>query len=237
MVAWNDALPSDADRARLLLPLIPVLVGTRGSKALKTRRANMAADWYIRVQTPAWLRLAGLTTQAEALEAFPEIIDFSAVPSLKPTLGAIRQDAAAAWDAARAAAGDAARAAARDAAWAAAWDAARAAAGDAAGAAAWDAARAAAGDAARAAARAARDAAGDAARAAAGDAARAAARAARAAARAAGDAAGAAAWDAARAAAGDAARDALAPTLTALQISAVDLVKRMCALTDKAKGR
>jgi hypothetical protein len=131
MVAWNDALPSDADRARLLLPLIPVLVGTRGSKALKTRRANMAADWYIRVQTPAWLRLAGLTTQAEALEAFPEIIDFSAVPSLKPTLDAIRQDAAAAWDAAW------------DAARAAAWDAARAAAWDAAGAAAWDAAGAA----------------------------------------------------------------------------------------------
>jgi hypothetical protein len=167
----------------------------------------MAADWYIRVQTPAWLRLAGLTTQAEALEAFPEIIDFSAVPSLKPTLDAIRQDAAAAWDAAW----DAARAAAWDAARAAAWDAA----GAAARAAAWDAAGAAAGaaawDAARAAARAAAwDAAWDAAR--------------------------AAAWDAAGAAAWDAAGAALAPTVTALQISAVDLVKRMCALTDKATG-
>jgi hypothetical protein len=54
------------------------------------------------------------------------------------------------------------------------------------------------------------------------------------------DAAGAAAWDAAwdaaRAAAWDAAWDALAPTVTALQESAVDLVKRMCALTDEATG-
>jgi len=135
MVSWNDGLPSDADRARLLLPLIPVLVGTRGSRALETRRANMAVDWYIRVQTPAWLRLAGLTTQAEALEAFPELTDFASVPSLKPTLDAIRQDAAAAWYAAR-----------------------------------------------------------------------------------------------------DAAEAALAPTVTALQESAVDLVKRMCALTDEAPG-
>jgi hypothetical protein len=89
---------------------------------------------------------------------------------------------------------------------------ARAAAWAAARAAAWDAARAAAGDAARAAAwDAARDAAGDAARAAAWDAAR--------------DAAG----DAARAAAGDAARDALAPTVTALQASALELLDRMIA--------
>ena len=92
------------------------------------------------------------------------------------------------------------------AAWDAAWDAARAAAWDAA----WDAARAAA-----------RDAAGDAARAAAWDAAWDAARAA------AGDAAGDAAWDAARAAAGDAAGDSLAPTVAALQASALDLLDRM----------
>ena len=132
MVSWNDGLPNDDDRARLLLPLIPALVGTRGSKALETRRADMAADWYIRVQTPAWLRLAGLTTQAETLEAFPEITDFAKAPALKPTLDAIRKDA------------DAARAAARDAAWDAAWDAAESAARAAAGVAAWAAARAAA---------------------------------------------------------------------------------------------
>ena len=107
---WNDNLPDD-ERTALLLPLITKVAGTRGSAALANRRATMATDWLIRVQTPAWLRLAGLVKQAEALEAFPEIVDFAKTPSIRPTLEAIRQDAAAAWDAA----GDAAWAAAGDA--------------------------------------------------------------------------------------------------------------------------
>ena len=56
---------------------------------------------------------------------------------------------------------------------------------------------------------------------------------------AAGDAAGAAAWAAARdaawAAARDAAGDAIAPTVTQLQESAADLVKRMCAVGKEAR--
>jgi hypothetical protein len=184
MVSWNDGLP-DAERSALLTPLVPLLVGTRGSKATEDRRANMAVDWYIRVQTPAWLRLAGLTKQAEALEAFPEITDFASVPSLMPTLTAIRADASAARDAAWATSS-----AARDAAYAA--HASARAAANAAANAAFAAAREAAFAAASSAAR---EAAGDGARA--------------------------------------AARDALDPTKTALQASAVDLVKRMCALTDQ----
>jgi|LULL01.1.fsa_nt_gb hypothetical protein len=160
MRAWNDGLPQE-DRDALILPLIPRLVGTRGSEALENRRATMAADWLVRVHTPAWLRLAGLTTQADALSGLPEITDFANTPSLRGPLEAARQDAAAA----RAAAGAAAWAAAWAAAGAAAWAAARAAARAAAGAAAWDAAWAAAGDAAWAAAGAAAwDAAGDAAK-------------------------------------------------------------------------
>jgi hypothetical protein len=183
MVSWNDSLPSNAERDRLLKPLIPLLVGTRSTPAVEQRRATMAADWLIRVHTPAWLRLAKLDTHAAALESLPEITDFAQCPSLMPALKAAQTDAAAARDAAR----DAARAAA----WDAAWDAARAAARDAA----WAAARAAARDAAWAAA---------------WDAAR--------------DAAWAAAWDAARAPAWD----ALKETAATLQLSAVDLVRRMC---------
>ena len=104
MVAWNDGLPSDAERNRLLMPLIPRLVGTRGSEAIEARRANMAADWFIRVQTPAWLRLAGLTKHADLLASFPEITDFSKCPPLMPALKAARADADAAWAAAWAAA-------------------------------------------------------------------------------------------------------------------------------------
>ena len=122
VVSWNDGLPTD-DRDRLLKPLIPSLVGTRSTKAVEQRRATMAADWLIRVHTPAWLRAAKLESQAVALESLPEITDFAQCPSLMPTLNAVRKDAAAAgdaaWDAAWAAAGDAAWAAA----WAAAWDA------------------------------------------------------------------------------------------------------------------
>ena len=40
---WNDNLPDD-DRTVLLLPLVPKLVGTRGSQGLEKRRAIMAAD-------------------------------------------------------------------------------------------------------------------------------------------------------------------------------------------------
>lgn len=122
--AWNDALPDD-ERDALLRPLIPRLVGTRGSDALAHRRSLLAADWLVREQTPAWLRLAGLTAQADALAALPEITSMAQVPSIRGAIEAARDSA----DAARAAA----RAAARDAAW----DAARAAAWDAAWAAAW----------------------------------------------------------------------------------------------------
>jgi len=150
--SWNDALP-DEQRTDLLRPMIPLMVGTRSTPSVEQRRATMAADWLVRVHTPAWLRLAGLTVQADALAGLPEITDFAQCPWLMPALNAVRTDADAAWDAVKAAAGDAAKAAAWDAAGAAAWDAAgaaawdavKAAAGAAAGDAAWDAARAAAG--------------------------------------------------------------------------------------------
>ncbi len=119
---WNDSLRSDAERDRLLKPLIPRLVDTKGSEALEERRSLMAADWLVRVSTPAWLRLAGVTVHADALASLPEITNMAQVPSLRGPLAAARQDADAAW------------AAARDAAWDAAWAAARDAARDAAGA-------------------------------------------------------------------------------------------------------
>ena len=88
MVNWNDNLPSDEARTRLLLPLVPKLIGTRGSKALENRRATMAVDWLIRVHAPAWLRLAGLTADADALAGLPEITDFAKTPSIMEPLKA-----------------------------------------------------------------------------------------------------------------------------------------------------
>ena len=120
---WNDGL-SDEDRDRLLLPLIPRLVGTKGSKKLEARRATMSGDWYVRVQLPAWLRLAGLKDHADKLSAFPEITSFAKTPAILPALQAAQKDSSAAGSAAGSAAESAAGSAAWTAAWSAAWSAA-----------------------------------------------------------------------------------------------------------------
>ncbi len=151
------------DRQRLK-PFLPRMVGTAGD-GQDEARSYLALDWLIRVYTPAWLDLAGLTTEASALRNLQRIVDMATAQAAGPVVRDASSKASAAW----AAAGDAAGDAARDAAWEAAWDAAWAAAWAAARDAAWDAAWAAASDAARDAAG---DAASDAARAAARDAAK-----------------------------------------------------------------
>jgi hypothetical protein len=213
--AWNDAM-NDEDR-QILKRLVSITIGTAGTAEQELQRSWMAVDWYCRVSAPAWLRLAGLTDEAEAIEAAAPIVGSVSAAAAQDALNTARSAAARA--AARAAAG----AAARVAAWDAAWDAARAAAGAAARVAAGDAAGDAAGAAARVAAWAA-------ARVAAGDAAGAAARVAAGAA--AGDAAGAAAGDAAWAAA----RATLRPTVEMLQVSAIALVECMCSVTKSEGG-
>jgi len=114
--SWNDALPNDAERDRLLMPLVMRVIGTRGDAKMEKRRAMMAADWYIRVQAPAWLRLAGLTKQSDDLASLPEITDFLTCPSLMPVLNAVRDDASAAESAAESAAWAATESAAESAA-------------------------------------------------------------------------------------------------------------------------
>ena len=163
MINWNDSLPSDAERARLLKPFLPKIIRTKATPEIEKKRSLKALDWLIRTFTPAWLDLVpACKASAAALRGLAEIVDeVSAAAAREPVLAA-QKEANAAWAAARAAAG----AAAGDAARAAAWDAVWAAAGDAAGAAAGDAA-------------------------------------------------------------GDAAKKALAPTVTTLQSSAGDLLKRM----------
>ena len=155
--SWNDALPSDADRDRLLKPLIPRLVGSRSTPAVEQRRAWLATDWLVRTCAPAWLTLVkDLEPHATALRGLPELISTERARDAQPTITAAGAAAeAAAEDAAGAVGGDAARDAAGAAAWAAGGAAARDAARDAARAAAFDAAWDAARDAAR-------DAAGDA---------------------------------------------------------------------------
>ena len=223
MRQWNDDLPSDADRNRLLKPLLPLLIGTNTGAVDDAARSWMVTDWLVRVYVPVWLDLAELTDEAQRMRDLPTVTAASLVAAMSVLTRAAAR--AVAWDAARAvawdAAGVAAGVAALDAASAATRAAARAAVRDAARAVAWAAAWAAAGGlswaaAGNAASAAARAAARDAAGVAAGNAASAAARAA------VRDAAGAAVWA------------ELASIVSDLQLSAQDLVRRMCAVGKKA---
>jgi hypothetical protein len=117
---WNDALPSDEDRDRLLKPLLPEILETKTSSKAEVERAWLAIDWLARTYTPAFMDLTpSLTPHAEALRKLEPFTKATAEKNQK-TLDQAR------------AAGAAAGAAARAAAWDAAWDAARAAARDAA---------------------------------------------------------------------------------------------------------
>lgn len=129
--SWNDGLPTDEDRARLLRPFLPRLVGTAGDEHTRERRAWMATDWLVRECAPAFLELNNATRDhAWKLRALGEITNGASAGDAQVT---IRAAWGAAWGAAWDAAWDAARAAAWAAARAAAWDAARAAPRDAAG--------------------------------------------------------------------------------------------------------
>ena len=134
--SWNDALPDNEMRNRLLKPLVPFIINSRASKAIEDKRAFMAVDWGVRTWLPMWLKAMDAErykTHTAALKALPEITDWAGLSSAILILVAAKNEAAATRDATWAAAWDAA--------WDAARDAARAAAGDAAGAAARDALR------------------------------------------------------------------------------------------------
>ena len=119
----NDSITDDAQRTRLMLPLIPVLVDSKSTREVELKRVALLARWAVRVIAPIALRAARLDAEADNLAALSEDVELAAA-------GAAAGDAAggAAW-AARAAAEAAAWAAARDATDAAAWAVARGAAG------------------------------------------------------------------------------------------------------------
>jgi hypothetical protein len=78
MVHWNDALPTDADRDRLLKPLIPSLVGTRADSVVEQRRAFMSLDWLMRVYVPTFLELdPAYASYGQALRNLPQMVDLA----------------------------------------------------------------------------------------------------------------------------------------------------------------
>jgi len=139
MRSWNDSLPNDVERDRLLKPLIHDLVDSKSTPRVEERRSYLALDWLVRVFTPKWLdMMPALAKHAKALRDLEEIADMAGAAAAGKIVNAAR---AAARDAASASAWAAASAAARAAA--AAWNAASAAASASAWAAACAAASAA----------------------------------------------------------------------------------------------
>jgi hypothetical protein len=71
----NDAIGDDAERTRLLVPLLPRIVGSRASREIELRRAYLAADFSVRVGVPIALDAVGQHECATTLRALPEIAD------------------------------------------------------------------------------------------------------------------------------------------------------------------
>jgi hypothetical protein len=116
---WSDGLPQ-AERDGLILPLIPRLVSTHGSRELERRRVVMVADWLVRAHLPAWFHLAKLNVEADELADLPELQTITDLASLCDHLKRARKRAAVANLTLRQT-GSAVRAAAWDATQQAAW--------------------------------------------------------------------------------------------------------------------
>jgi hypothetical protein len=125
LISLNDGLP-DEPRQRLK-PYEQLVLGTKTTDADEERRAWLCTDWIVRTFAPAWLRKAGLTAEADALVALPELHSVELAEAANPIITQAKdaaaraaRDAWAAWAARDARDAWAARAA-RDAwaAWAA----------------------------------------------------------------------------------------------------------------------
>jgi hypothetical protein len=126
--SWNDALPSDDVRRRLLAPLAKKVIDTKATKEIEFARAMLCVDWFMREFAPAWLDLVpSLKAHADLLREAKPVQSYDDLERITAPLRAAQKDADAAWSAARSAAWSAARSAAESAAESAAWSAARSA--------------------------------------------------------------------------------------------------------------
>ena len=92
---WNDSLPSDAERNRLLSEYVFRLVGTKATAEIERQRSLLALDWLIRDFTPRFLDLVpSLRSHAATLRQLNQIIDMATATATEPKVRT-------AWDAAR----------------------------------------------------------------------------------------------------------------------------------------
>jgi hypothetical protein len=76
---WNDRLGTsdlaNAERDRLLKPLVARLVGSRSTEEVESKRAAMLRTWTRSAPLADWIEAAGLQEHADAVRAEPENIN------------------------------------------------------------------------------------------------------------------------------------------------------------------
>jgi hypothetical protein len=98
MIRANDRMgdgdEADARRARVLSPLIPVVVGARSTRAIEEKRRYMAANWSLRSAIPRLFRCTqSIASWGNKLAALPEIVDKSGLELAYATLADAREAA------------------------------------------------------------------------------------------------------------------------------------------------
>jgi hypothetical protein len=108
MRTWNDSLPDDESRTRLLKPLIPKILNTRSTPEIELARVMLCVDWVCREFTPAWLDMVpALKPHADTLRELRPVQSWDDLDAILSPLRNAQGDANAARAAARAAARDA----------------------------------------------------------------------------------------------------------------------------------
>jgi hypothetical protein len=93
-IAWNDALRGEQRKA--LRRYVPRLVGSRGTTDEEVARQWLIADWFIRCAAPMWLNAAGLSDHAAQLARQPAITDVRSLAATADHVAAAATAAAAA---------------------------------------------------------------------------------------------------------------------------------------------
>ena len=104
MRSWNDALPSNEDRDRLLKPLAKTILNTNATREIELTRAMLCVNWYIRVWLTEWLALVpALDKRAEAIRKLNPLQTWDDVREVMTALNKAKSDAEAARSAAESA--------------------------------------------------------------------------------------------------------------------------------------
>ena len=88
---WNDRIKDDERRTRIMREVIPVIVGTRSTRAVEKKRGWLAVDWSLRVRTPTLMRRTpALVGLADRFAALPEIVDYATLAPAQEIIAELR---------------------------------------------------------------------------------------------------------------------------------------------------